>query len=263
MVRAFGTSQIVVEMFREIWLTWEIPDQVFTPTLPSNEEDTTLTEQRYPIYRPIHKAIRHILFSTSHQVGLADFTDDAVTLECLAGLDRTVGFLREHKGYEDAHIHRALERKLPGITATFAEDHEEDEKLLDLRDQLGTQIKNAGEAQRVALGIELHERFNAYVGMYLGHLYREETELQKVLWDNFTDAELIAMRAAIVRDLPPGRRVGEFLPEMCASDNPDEISLVLKRVKANAPPEVFQRMTQLAESVMQPAMWAKVRARIA
>ena len=93
MVRAFGTSQIVVEMFGEIWLTWEIPDQVFTPTLLSKEEDTTLTEQRYPIYRPIHKAIRHILFSTSRQVGLADFTDDALTQECLADLERTIGFL--------------------------------------------------------------------------------------------------------------------------------------------------------------------------
>ena len=221
-----------------------------------------MTEQRYPIYRPIHKAIRHILFSTSRQVGLADFTDEDVTQECLADLDRTIGFLREHRGYEDTHIHRALERKLPGVTAGFAEDHEEDEPLIAEIEQLGARIKNAGEAQRVALGIELHERFNAYVVMYLGHLYREETELQKVLWDNFTDSELIAIRAAIARDIPPGRR-GELLPEMCANYNPDEISLFLKRLKADAPPEVFQRTTQIDESFMQPAIWAKVRAQIA
>jgi len=222
-----------------------------------------LTEQRFPIYRPIHKAMRHTLFSTSLQVGLADFTDDAATQETLDVLDRNIGILRQHRGHEDAHIHRALERKLPGITARFAEDHEEDERLTAEIEQLGVRIRNADGAQRVALGIEVHERFNKYVGIYLGHLYREETELQQVLWDNFTDAELIAIRAAIVRDIPPGRRGGELLPEMCASYNPDEISLVLKRVKADAPPEVFQRVTQIAESVMQPAMWAKVRTRIA
>ena len=221
-----------------------------------------MTEQRFPIYRPIHKAIRHTLFSTSRQVGLADFTDDAATQETLAALDRTIGILRQHRGYEDAHIHRALERKLPGTTARFAEDHEEDERLTAEIEQLGVRIRNADGAQRVALGIELHERFNAYVGMYLGHLYREETELQKVLWDNFTDAELIAIRAAIARDIPPGRR-GELLPDMCASYNPDEISLVLSNMKADAPPEVFKRVTQLAERVMQPAMWAKVKTRIA
>ena len=222
-----------------------------------------MTEQRFPVYRPIHKAMRHILFSTSRQVGLADFTDDAVTQECLADLDRTIGFLREHKGYEDTHIHRPLERKVPGITARFAEDHEEDEVLIAAIEQLGARIENAGEAQRVALGIELHEQFNAYVGMYLGHLYREETELQQVLWDNFTDAELIAIRAAIARDIPPGRTRGEFLPAMCASYNPDEITMVLKNIKANAPPEVFQRLTQIAKSVMQPEIWAKVRTQIA
>ena len=221
-----------------------------------------MTEQRFPVYRPIHKTIRHVLFSSSRQIGLVDFTDDAIIQECLAALDRTIGILREHREYEDTHLHRALERKLPGITARFAEDHEEDELLIAEIDQLGARIKNAGEAQRVALGIELHERFNAYVGMYLGHLYREETELQKVFWDNFTDAELIAIRAAIFRDIPPGRR-GALLPEMCASYNPDEVSLFLKRLRADAPPEVFQRATQTAERVMQPAMWAKVRARIA
>ena len=221
-----------------------------------------MTEQRFPIYRPIHKAIRHTLFSTSRQVGLADFTDDAATQETLAALDRTIGILRQHRGYEDAHIHRALERKLPGATARFAEDHEEDERLTAEIEQLGVRIRNADGTQRVALGIELHERFNAYVGIYLGHLYREETELQKVFWDNFTDAELIAIRAAIARDIPPGRRVGEWLPEMCASCNPDEISRVLRHVKAAAPPEVFRGVTQLAEGVMQPAMWAKVRTKV-
>lgn len=239
------------------------PDQVTTASQHGNEEDATLAGPRYPIYRPIHEAIRHILFSTSRQIGLSDFTDDAVTEECLAALDRTIRFLREHRGYEDAHIHRAMEIKLPGITARFAEDHEEDGPLTAEIEQLGTRIRNADGAQRVALGIEVHERFNEYVGIYLGHLYREETELQKVLWDNFTDAELIAMGAAIVRNIPPGRMVAEWLPEMCASFNPDEISRVLKNVKANAPPESFQRVTRLAESVMQPKIWEKVRALIA
>ena len=58
-------------------------------------------------------------------------------------------------------------------------------------------MRIATEAQRVELGVEVHERFNSYVGIYLDHLYWEETELQQALWDNFTDEELIAMGAAI------------------------------------------------------------------
>ena len=109
--------------------------------------------------------------------------------------------------------------------------------------------------------MEVHERYNAYLGIYLGHLYREETVLQQALWDNFTDEELIAIDGAIAGEIAP-ERMGLWLTEMCASYNPDEITLILSIVKSEAPPEVFQGITQLAESVMQPAMWAKVRARI-
>ena len=144
----------------------------------------------------------------------------------------------------------------------FAEDHEEDERLSTEIEQLTARIRVATGAQRVELGLEVHERFNAYVGIYLGHLYREETELQQALWDNLTEEELIAIDAVIAREIPP-ERMGDWLTEMCASYNPDEISLILNIVKAEAPPEVFQGVTQLAESVMQPEMWAKVRTRIA
>ena len=107
----------------------------------------------------------------------------------------------------------------------------------------------------------MHERYNAYLDIYLGHLYREETLLQQALWDNFTDEELIAIDGAIAGEIAP-ERMGLWLTEMCASYNPDEITLILNIVKSEAPPEVFQGITQLAESVTQPAMWAKVRARI-
>ncbi len=205
--------------------------------------------------------MRHLLFSTSRQIGLTDFADDAVTQETLATLDRTIGFLREHRGHEDVHVHPALESKVPGITARFAEDHEEDDALTNEIEQLAVRIRSASGAQRVELGVEVHERWNAYVGIYLGHLYREETELQQALWDHLTEEQLIAMDAAIARDIPP-ERMGDWLTEMCASYNPDEISLILNIVKAEAPPEVFQGVTQLAESVMEPAIWEKVRARI-
>ncbi|MCH2505504.1 MAG: hypothetical protein MK125_08105 [Dehalococcoidia bacterium] len=56
-----------------------------------------MTELRFSIYRPIDKAMRHLLFSRARQIGLADFSDDEVTQETLAILDRTLGFLQEHR----------------------------------------------------------------------------------------------------------------------------------------------------------------------
>ena len=120
-----------------------------------------MANERFSIYRPIHKVMRHLLFSTSRQIGLADFADEALTLETLATLDRTIVFLREHRGHEDDHVHPALEGKVPGITARFAGDHEEDEALTSVIEQLAVRIRSASGVQRVELGVELHERFNS------------------------------------------------------------------------------------------------------
>ena len=95
---------------------------------------------------------------------------------------------------------------MPGVTARFAEDHEEDEALSAEIEQIVAQIRSASGGQRVALGIRLHERLNAYIGIYLGHLYREETELQQALWDNFTEEKLLAMTRDLVATIPPDRR---------------------------------------------------------
>ena len=111
------------------------------------------------------------------------------------------------------------------------------------------------------MGIQVHERFNAYVGIYLDHLYREETELQQALWDHFTDDEMLAMHQAIMQSVPP-ERMGDWLAVMCSSFSPNEITPVLMEIKADAPPEVFQGMSQLAEQVIPSAIWEKVRARI-
>ena len=220
-----------------------------------------MTQQRISMYRPIHKAMRHPLFSASHQVGATDFADDAVTAETLETIDALIFALREHRGHEDASVHPPLERRAPGVTARFAEDHEEDEELSAEIEQLAAQIRSGGGSQRVALGIRLHERLNAYIGIYLGHLYREETELQQVPWDNFTDDELLAIDMEIVASIPPDR-MAYWLKVMCSSFGPDDIIPILGGIKGGAPPEFAQFALKLAEDTLPPGIWTKVQASI-
>ena len=66
------------------------------------------------MYRPIHKAIRHLLYSTAHQVGAADFRDEGAARETLDKLDRTISMLKEHAGHENRFVHPPLESRVPG-----------------------------------------------------------------------------------------------------------------------------------------------------
>lgn len=218
-----------------------------------------MTSQRYSIYRPIHKAMRHLLFSTSHKVGLADFNDDADVEEVLEAVDRMISLLREHRENEDRFIHPPAEARIPGITGRYVEDHDEDITLSDEVQGISRQILVASGTDRVGLGFELHEKLNAYIGIYLGHLYREETELQQALWDNFTDEELLGIEREIIAGVPPPM-MADFLKEFCSTYSAGEITHVLKNIKAHAPPEVVAFALRTAEQNLPPRSWEKVKA---
>ena len=52
--------------------------------------------QRHEMYRPIHKALRHILYTTSRSLGIADFRDDGIAREAVGGFERTITLLEAH-----------------------------------------------------------------------------------------------------------------------------------------------------------------------
>ncbi len=218
-----------------------------------------MTTQRFASYRPIHKAMRQVLFSTSRTVGLADFDDEADVEEALAAVDRMISLLHEHRENEDKYVHPPAESRIPGITEKFVEDHDEDITLSDEVQGIARQILGAGGADRVALGIELHEQLNAYIGIYLGHLHREETVMQQALWDHFTDEELIAIDMEIVANVPPPV-MADFMTEICSSYSPSEIAPILGSIKANAPAEFAQFALKTAEEGLPPRSWEKVKA---
>ena len=218
-----------------------------------------MTTQRFASYRPIHKAMRQVLFSTSRTVGLADFDDEADVEEALAAVDRMITLLHEHRENEDKYVHPPAESRIPGITEKFVEDHDENITLSDEVQGIARQILGAGGADRVALGIELHEKLNAYIGIYLGHLHREETVMQQALWDHFTDEELIAIDMEIVANVPPPV-MADFMTEICSSYSPSEIAPILGSIKANAPAEFAQFALKTAEEGLPPRSWEKVKA---
>ena len=72
-----------------------------------------MAQQRYVIYRNIHKAIRHIMYSTSLGLGSADFRDQKSMRESLDQLKWTITNLQEHAEHEESFVHPPLESRVP------------------------------------------------------------------------------------------------------------------------------------------------------
>ncbi len=100
---------------------------------------------------------------------------------------------------------------------------------------------------------------NAYIGIYLGHLHREETVMQQALWDNFTDEEIIAIDMEIEANITP-ELMAEFVPIMFNTCSPGELIPMLVGMKAEAPAEFVQMALQAAEQNLPPRSWEKVKA---
>ena len=73
-----------------------------------------MAQQRHEMYRPIHKAIRHMMYTTAHDLSVADFQDKPSAGRALASLETTISLLVLHAGHEENYIHTALEERAPG-----------------------------------------------------------------------------------------------------------------------------------------------------
>lgn len=216
-----------------------------------------MAQQRVEMYRNIHKAIRHIMYTIALALGSADFRDQKSRRESLEQLRGTITMLQEH---EETFVHPPpLESRVPGITKSFEGNHEDDERLFDRMRELGSQIEAVEDNdQRVALGNELYGIFNTYIGDYLGHLDREETELEQALWDHFTDQEIAAIDQQIMGSIPHDR-MAVWVPIICNSWNASELTAILAGMKQGAPPEAFAGMLIMVEQATPAATWETVR----
>ena len=214
---------------------------------------------RHEIYRNIHKAIRRVVYSEALALGSADFRDQKSMRESLEQLRGTITLLQEHAGHEETILHPALESRVPGITRSFEENHEGDERLFDRIRGLGSQIEAAQDNdQRVALGNQLYGIFNTYIGDYLGHLDREEAELEQALWDHFTDEELVAIDHQLMGSIPH-ERMAVWVSVICNSWNASELTAILAVMKQGAPPDAFAGMLKMMEQATPAAIWETVR----
>jgi len=217
-----------------------------------------MAQQRYVIYQNIHKAIRHLIYATALSLGSADFRDQKSRQDSLEQLRETLTLLEEHAEHEETFVHPSLESRVPGIIKPFEENHKDDDRLFDRMRQLGSQIEAVGDDdERVALGNQLYSIFNTYIGDYLGHLDREEAELEQALWDNFTDEELAEIDHRLMGSVPP-ERMGLWVDIIGKSWNASDLTTILAGMKQSAPLEAFAGMMHMMQQATPAATWETV-----
>jgi hypothetical protein len=89
-------------------------------------------------------------------------------------------------------------------------------------------------------------------------MQREEIELNRLLWDHYTDHEIQMINDRIIAGISP-YEMEKDAQWMMRAINPGEAINWLKEVKANAPAPVFEMLFRLTETELPERFRAKVQ----
>lgn len=233
-----------------------------TTTTPLIAETAALETVTFDIYRDIHKGIRYGLFGVTQAAGEVDPHDrDAVQVVAGRWTD-LVGVLVAHAEHEDDFIQPVIEQFAPEYAAEIAETHPRLEAQMAELEVLADRAADACSEQARLLTHRLYLGLASFTAQYLQHQEFEEFEVMVMLSQHLSFDELLTIDNAIVASIEPDMMARSAALMLPAMNIEDQTELYLG-AQAGVPPEVFQGMLMLAESVLEPVRYDTLVQRLA
>lgn len=202
---------------------------------------------RHDIYAFIHKGLRACLSHTLVSVGRLDWTDsddvDAVMDDVVDMLD----FCRQHVIKENTYVHVAMERRRPESASVANHEHDHHLRDIDALEAQAFTLRRLPVLRREEAARTLYRALAVFVAANLEHMAMEERDHNRVLWDTYTDEEILAIERVIVASQSPqdGER---SLRWMLTAMQPTERAGFLAVLRENAPAELFDGLLQMLRS---------------
>ncbi len=217
---------------------------------------------RHDLYANIHKAVRASLTDALLAAGRLDTADAQELAATVAALRETLALCRDHLDTENALVHPALEARRPGSTRRIAGEHEDHAAAIAALVQQVNALANAPRAERDARAAALYRDFALFVGENFVHMHTEETAHNAVLWDAYTDDELVALENTIKAHHAPAV-MARALRWMLPAITPRDRAAMLSGLRAAAPAAVFDGVLALARAHVDAGGLRKLDAALA
>ena len=205
---------------------------------------------RYNIFNMIHKALRGKLYDTAltlQQTWFADTEDAATALEKVS---EVIEAFEKHGHHEDTILMPFIEKFQSSTIASFEKDHIDDRAMGNDLKHLQN-IYNAAQSkeEHIIAGSAITKAFIDYMIFNLQHMQREEIELNRLLWDHYTDDEIQKINEQIIDSISPEEMATSSQWFMQAI-NSEEATNWLIAVKQTAPEHIFASLFELTETAV-------------
>jgi hypothetical protein len=103
-------------------------------------------------------------------------------------------------------------------------------------------------------GYELMQQFNAFLAFNVEHMRKEETVVAGILWEHYTDNDLLLKVQEIGSSIPPEKNK-HYTYWMLKGMATHEIIGWFNSIKHTAPPQVFDIFCHIAEEALPARQW--------
>jgi hypothetical protein len=211
---------------------------------------------RFKVYDLPHRGIRNALAQLLLLAGKTDFRDARE----VAGLHRTgqevINLLTAHAADEEEITLAALEDRHPGSSLADIASHRKAGRLLT---ELDGQLRDI--FVRSGAGLPVNEKgrifywaLNEFYAVYLLHMLEEEVDTQELLWQYFSDAELVTQRRHIITRMPLNALMS-WLKYIVPAQGQQERAVFLRGLAGMVPHPCFVEAIRVVEGVLPLTEW--------
>lgn len=218
---------------------------------------------RYNSFNQVHKGLRALLYDTALKIQQTDLADTMAGGALMAQLEEVILLFESHAHNEDHFFNEPLEEINEEVAKLFEKEHEEDHRLSVLLQKHMKSWKQAEtKRERLQAGTKLFYAFNEFIAFNLYHMNKEETLLNQVLWDTYTDDQIRVTEQQLVQSIAPEKMM-KYALWMIRGMNTPEMIHWMKELEKGAPVPVFQIVRAMAKEEWGNERWKEVEKSLA
>lgn len=206
-----------------------------------------MNQPRMNLYGFPHKGLRNAISQLSQSAGNTDCSDQNSLSSLKTLADEVFTLLGLHAHSEETVVLPALEIKMPDSTAENIAEHAQLESEIESMKQELNAISCDSPPNLLS---NFYASVTNFHSKYLAHMAMEESKMNTLIWENFTDADLMEQHGQIMSALTP-EQIMMWFKYIVPALNPFERTIIMGGFKANAPTPFFDSVLTMLSDFLQ------------
>lgn len=214
----------------------------------------TNATSRFDMYKLVHKGLRAFMADVLITVGRIDGSNAFEVTQGITQVRSLLEMCRSHLFTENQFVHTAMEARRNGSACATANDHVQQEEILERIESLILATETSSGPARELNLLQLYRELALFVAENFQHMHVEERDNNETLWSLYTDNELLKIHKELLESIGP-EKMTIFLRWILPHIRPNERAEVLTGLQHELPVPVFDRLM----SVLRPFLNDKDR----